>query len=149
MLMPGQVWPSTKPPSASAATPTLSWKGHVDAASLSSGSRSVAAGRVRQPSSSACWRAHAQQRRQLPCASPPAAPGYNDGVASFPSQHSEPLQHHCMSCRGTGSAMEAAPSPSCMRSLRIHALDHCPSRKPGRGTRGGSKGCEFAPIRAA
>ena len=67
MLMPGQVSLSTKPPSASAATSTLSWKGRADAAWLSSGSRSVAAGRVRQPSSSVCWRAHAQQQRQLPC----------------------------------------------------------------------------------
>ena len=115
MLMPGKVWPSTKPPSASAGTPTLSWKRRADAASLFSGSRSVAAGRARQPSSSACGRAHAQQRRQ-----PPAAPGYNDGVASFPSQHREPLQHHCWSCRCAGGAMEAAPSPSCMKSLRIH-----------------------------
>ena len=48
-----------------------------------------------------------------------------------PCQHSEPLQHHCLSCRGMGSATEAAPSPSCMS-----IAPDIPRHKPGRGTRG-------------
>ena len=51
-----QPWRWTKPPSASATTPTLSWRGRADAASV--GGRS----------SSACWHTHVQQRGLRPTA---------------------------------------------------------------------------------
>ena len=66
-------------------------------------------------------RAHAQQRHLRPCVLLPAAPGCSAGVAFFPSQRSELLQHRCWSCRCTGNAKAAALSLNCMRSLRTHA----------------------------
>ena len=75
-----------------------------------------------------------EQRCQLPCASPPAAPGYNDGMASFPSQHSEPLQHRCWSCRCVGGAMELARPNlrAASNSWRLDGGSPCWPRLPPR-----------------
>ena len=104
---------------------------------------------MRQPSSSVRWRTHPQQRR-LPCASPPGVPGYNAGVASFTSQHSEPLQRcfapgqlpashappwgDCGLCPRNAGDTTTQCKVACPRSWTKPPTCPCPSKRSGRST---------------